>query len=210
MEPSTTNFVIALWPLWLLFIVVAVGKSIFEGKIGNKTGDKPENPVDLNVFERKPYLFDTNSEFALYKILDELFGNSYRIFAQVNYSHLIQPKKSTKWEERRDRSRIDRKSADFVICDRQTVVPKLIIELDGYVHNYSSKEKRDKFIDEIAEIAGLPILHLKTNNFNKEFVKTEVSKKLGILSKKIWHQNEESDLRKSIGDGKRNARDCIM
>jgi len=186
MEPlPITNLLFSLWPLWLLFIAVAIAKSIFGSKTGSKTEDKPENSVDLNVFERKPYLFDTNSEFALYKILDELFGSSYRIFAQVNYIHLIQPKKSTEWEERRNRSRIDRKSADFVICDRETVVPKLIIELDGYVHNYSSKEKRDKFIDEIAGIAGLPILHLKTNNFDKEFVKIEVSKKLGILPKKI-------------------------
>ncbi len=129
-------------------------------------------------YEKKPYLFDANSEFNLYKILVELYGDKYYIFPQINYSHLIQPKKSNFQEERRYRSKIDRKSADFVFCEKDKIIPKLIIELDGYVHNFKSKQARDQFIDEITGIADLPILHLKTNNLNKDFVKNEIDIKL--------------------------------
>lgn len=139
----------------------------------NKAEDKRELP-----YEKKPYLFDANSEFNLYKILIELYGDKYYIFPQINYSHLIQPKKSNFQEERKYRSKIDRKSADFVFCDKEKIVPQLIIELDGYVHNFKSKQARDQFIDEITGIADLPILHLKTNNLNKDFVKNEIDTKL--------------------------------
>lgn len=109
-----------------------------------------------------------------------MFGEKYFIFPQVNYSHLIQPRKTTWEEERKYRSRIDRKSADFVICDKEKIVPLLIIELDGSVHNFKSKQARDEFIDELTKIVDLPIIHIKTNNVDKEFIKNEISKKLGI------------------------------
>ena len=139
----------------------------------NKLEDKKELP-----YEKKPYLFDANSEFNLYKVLVELYGNKYYIFPQINYSHLIQPKKSNFQEERKYRSKIDRKSADFVFCDKEKIIPQLIIELDGYVHNFKSKQARDQFIDEITGIVDLPILHLKTNNLDKEFVKNKIDEKL--------------------------------
>lgn len=139
---------------------------------------KSKYKVDFSVFERKPYLFDTNSEFNLYKVLLELFGNEYFIFPQINYSHLIQSKKASYVEERKNRSRIDRKSADFVFCDKINIIPRLIIELDGSVHNFKSKQARDEFIDELTKIVDLPILHLKTDNLNREFIKNEINIKL--------------------------------
>jgi len=143
-------------------------------------GEKEKDSPDLSVFEKKPYLFDANSEFNLYKVLLELFGDKYYIFPQINYSHLIQPKKSDWKEERRNRSRIDKKSADFVMCDKERIVVKLVIELDGSVHNTKTKQARDNFIDELTNIVDLPILHIKTNNIDREFIRLEINKKLGL------------------------------
>lgn len=135
---------------------------------------KNKKEVDLSTYERKPYLLDTNSEFVLYKVLMELFGDKYLIFPQINYSHLIQPRKIGWREERKYRSHIDRKSADFVLCDKEKVIPILIIELDGSVHNFKNKRIRDELIDKIAKIVNLPILHIKTNFSNKDYIKSEV------------------------------------
>jgi hypothetical protein len=157
----------------VVFLVLA-GLGLFQ--IISKRG-KAEKP-DLSVYERKPFLFDTISEFNLYKILLELFGDKYHIFPQVNYSHLIQPKKTTWEEERRYRSRIDRKSADFVFCDKGRVVPQLIIELDGSVHNLKSKQARDAFINELTELVDLPILHLRNQVLDKDLLRSEVNKAL--------------------------------
>lgn len=163
------------WPLILIVGIVIAVKFIIEN-YSNKEKSKP----DLSVFEKKPYLFDTNSEFNLYKVLLELFGDKYFIFPQVNYSHLIQPKKSDWKEERRNRSRIEKKSADFVICDKERMIPQLVIELDGSIHNTKSKQARDEFIDELTGVVGLQILHIKTNNVDKEFIRSEINKKLGL------------------------------
>lgn len=162
--------------LIILALIVFIGYWIITKYFNkNKLEDKKELP-----YEKKPYLFDANSEFNLYKVLIELYGDKYYIFPQINYSHLIQPKKSNFEEERKYRSKIDRKSADFVFCDKERIIPKLIIELDGYVHNFKSKKARDQFIDEITGIADLPILHIKTSNLDKEFVKNEIDNKLNI------------------------------
>lgn len=153
-----------------------VGLYLFIVQLINKKKETEEK--DLSVYERKQYLFDANSEFNLFKVLVELFGDKYYIFPQINYSHLIQPRKTTWEEERKYRSRIDRKSADFVFCDKERIVPKLIIELDGSAHNLKSKQARDEFIDELTKIVDLPILHLKTSNVDRGFIKSEIDKKL--------------------------------
>lgn len=164
---------LSIWPFILIIILIFAGIVVFQLVSGRKN-----QAPDLSVYERKPFLFDAVSEFNLYKLLLELFGDRYHIFPQINYSHLIQPRK-TNWEnERRYRSRIDRKSADFVFCDKDRVVPKLIIELDGGVHNFKSKQTRDEFINELTKLVDLPILHLKTTNFDREFLRSEINKKL--------------------------------
>ena len=158
---------------------------VFNRYVNNKRAtDIVGNKADLSVYERKPFLFDSYAEFNLYKVLIELYGDQYYIFTQVNYSHLIQPKKSTWEEERRHRSRIDRKSADFVLCDKVRVVPQLVIELDGYSHNFKSKQVRDELINDLTKIVDLPILHLKTESTNKDFIDREINKLLsGVNSK---------------------------
>lgn len=160
--------------LIILAVVVFIAYWIITQYLSKK---KVEEKKEL-PYEKKPYLFDANSEFNLYKMLVELYGDKYYIFPQINYSHLIQPKKSNWEEERKYRSKIDRKSADFVFCDKERIVPQLIIELDGYVHNFKSNQLRDKFIDDITGIANLPILHLKTNSLDRDFIKKEIDSKL--------------------------------
>lgn len=157
-----------------IFIGIVVCIAFVIKYLSEKEGGK----VDLSVYERKPFLFDAVSELNLYKMLLELYGDQYYIFTQVNYSHLIQPRKTNFQDDRKYRSRIDRKSADFVLCDKDRVVPKLIIELDGYVHNFKNKQARDEFIDSLMNIAELPILHIKTAEVSREYVKQEIDNKL--------------------------------
>lgn len=135
---------------------------------------KPIKGEDFSVYKRKTYLFDTNSEFNLYKILLELYSDKYFIFPQINYSHLIEPKKASWSEERSLRSRIDRKSADFVICDKEKIIPCLIIELDGSAHFNNEKQKRDRFIDKLTESVGIPILHIVVGNISKDSIREKI------------------------------------
>ena len=159
----------------VIFVLIGIA-FVLKELFGGTSADDP------SPYQKKKYLFDTTSEFNLYKILLELYGDKYYIFPQINYSHLVEVKKMEWKEERRYRSRIDRKSADFVLCDRERVVPQLVIELDGSAHDLLGKQKRDAFIDDITKIVGLPILHIKTSNMNKESIKAEVDQALLSLS----------------------------
>ena len=167
------NIIQVAWPILLVTALIIAFKFIVA-----ISSEKPKGKSNLSVYERKPYLFDNSSEFNLYKVLLELFGDKYFIFPQINYSHLIQPKKTTWAEERKHRSRIDRKSADFILCDKERIVPQLVIELDGGAQNYKRKQTRDKFINELAKNVNLPILHLRAGNLDKEAIRKEIEQKL--------------------------------
>ncbi len=164
----------------IIFVIVITGAVILV-KYLSATG-KEDKKRDLSVYKRKNFLFDTVSEFNLFKTLVELFGDKYYIFTQVNYSHLIEVKPMSFAEQRKYRSSIDRKSADFVFCDKEHVIPQLIIELDGGVHNFKSKQARDEFINNLTKIVDLRILHIQTNNSDKEFIKNEIINKLNQTS----------------------------
>lgn len=178
------ELLIKFWPIIIAIVFLGAMKIVFEA-LTKKTSIKP----NFSVYEKKLYLFDSNTEFQLYKTLLELFGDKYHIFPQINYSHLIKPKKSTWEEERKYRNKIDRKSADFVLCDKQQVIPQLVIELDGKSHNHKRKQARDKFIDELTRIVDLPILHLKTNNLEKKFIRTEITNKLTTTQQQDSNSN---------------------
>ena len=51
------------------------------------------------------------------------------------------------------------KHADFLLCDRLTGRPRLIIELDDSSHKQRRRRERDAFLDLLCASAGLPILH---------------------------------------------------
>lgn len=160
-----------MWLFWLIIIAILILTFIVKVLIK----DVKEDGL---AYERKPYLFDNVSELNLFKILKEEFGSQYEVFTQVHYIHLIQPKKSDWKEMSKNRSKIDRKSADFVLCDKEHVAPKLVIELDGSVHNTPRKHYRDEQINDLAVVVGLPILHIKTSELEKETVRRLVSEKL--------------------------------
>lgn len=124
-----------------------------------------EAPESESPYIKKPFVFDHSSELKLYRELLELFGDKYYIFAQVPYSRLIQVKKG---EDKRHRNRFDKKIADFVLCDRESAVAQLVIELDGSSHKREKTQERDALIDAILESISLPILHIPAGTLKSD------------------------------------------
>jgi hypothetical protein len=176
----------------IVFIIIIIGVVLaVKGLISNsldiseKSAAKWANNIrnidnSASHYEKKPYLFDHGSEFQMFKMLNELYGSKYFIFPQINYNHIIQPKNDIWREWIKNKSRIDKKSADFVICDKERVCPIVIIELDGSSHNRWDRVERDKFVDDVASYCNFPIVHIKTWNSNKEFVKSQIDHALGV------------------------------
>ncbi len=159
--------------IWLILIVIIIIVFVIIFLLKESKKD------DLSNYVKRKFLFDTKSEFDLFLVLLELFGDKYHIFPQVHYSHVIEVRKGLTYSERMHYwNKINRKSADFVLCDKIQVIPRLVIELDGSSHEWEERKKRDEFINELMGITGLNIKHLKTDNLSKEFIKQEIEKSL--------------------------------
>lgn len=138
-------------------------------EVMGEPGEYGESP-----YKRRRFLMDSNAEYGLFKVLVELYGEHYYVFPQVHYSHLIEAGKHNWREYSRLMSRIDRKSADFVLCKKDDVSPQLVIELDGPTHAHTKRRDRDEFIDACLNGTGLPIIHIPVGPYTKESIKASV------------------------------------
>lgn len=164
-------FHVALWPVILLGLLLLLSMAAI-AIIVHFFG-KPEVVEESDHYEKKPFVFDAMSELTLYRLLIDIFGDRYYIFPQVVYSRLVQLKKG---ESLRYRTHFDKKIADFVLCAKENAKARLVIELDGSSHQSERAIVRDGKVDKMMEQIGLPILHLKTDNFDREYIKGEVEK----------------------------------
>jgi len=60
---------------------------------------------------------------------------------------------------------INQKHVDFVLVNRSDFAPRAAIELDGGSHQDRERAKRDAFIDNVFQNAGIPILHIPVSGF---------------------------------------------
>lgn len=174
------------WSIALIALALIVIFLVLESRLSTRSIEVRQKGrwEFASVYGKRTYLFDNNTEFQLFKLLNELFDDKFYIFPQIRYGSLVTVKNPIRYGKfDHQRSRIDKKSADFVLCDKNQVVPRLVIELDGSSHNRTDRRTRDVFIDELMKDVNMPIVHLKTSNLSKSFVKSEVDRILGLTNK---------------------------
>lgn len=134
-----------------LAIGLAVLKAVVEG------GDEREKPKYR--YTRKQF-FLTRAEHECYDALITAVGDKYHVFAQVHLPTILDNKvKGQDW--RAALAHINRKSVDFVLCDKAYISPKLAIELDDKSHERPDRQERDKEVERILADAGLPLLRVE-------------------------------------------------
>lgn len=116
-------------------------------------------------YNRKNF-FLTRAEHECYDALVEAVGAEYRIFAQVHLPTLVDHTvRGQDW--RAALAHINRKSVDFVLCDKAYLSPKLAIELDDKSHERPDRQERDREVERILREAGVPLLRIENHgNFN--------------------------------------------
>lgn len=135
--------------------------------------DKPYE--DYLPYVKKYYLM-TKAEHEFFKVLQEVVQDKYYIVPQLQLSKLIKVEKNKKWEYAYT-NKIDRKSVDFVLFNKEYFTPYLVIELDDSSHLREDRQARDNFVDEVLNKAGIRIEHIKTSyNYNLN----EVSDTIGL------------------------------
>lgn len=155
--------------IWLAILAIVV--LIIFGVISLFSGQSEQN-------EKSPYqylakkLFLTRAEHECYDALIAAVGNEYHIFAQVHLGSILdETVRGQNWKAAR--SHIDRKSIDFLLCDKNYISPKLAIELDDKSHQLPQRQIRDTEVERILREAGIPLLRLQNHG---HFGRTELSK----------------------------------
>gem|GEM_PF-1210971 len=138
----------------LFMLATTLLKPVIESFAQNLRG-KSNNPNEYHYHRREYFMTKTEHEF--FDILDLSFGQYYYIFPQVHLSTIFSEKiVSQNWTGARNH--IDKKSVDFVFCDKQNISPLLAIELDDITHEREDRISRDEEVERIFKEANVPLL----------------------------------------------------
>lgn len=153
-------------PILILLIVVviaiAVIATILKARRANTVPEADEaddtTRPDVSGYIKRPYLF-TSAEFAFYKALHPTVGDRFTVLVKVRIADLVDVERGAAKRQAK-LNRIMKKHVDFVLCDPRTMVPTLLIELDGSSHEAEDRRERDALVDAIYAAVGLPCLHV--------------------------------------------------
>ena len=164
----------------LLIVVAVVGVLGFAFKILTELNAKGTTETakkeEWLPYSKKTWLL-TRSEREFFSILEKVVMGQYYIFPQIALDKIVmlEGKGSIKGGYR---SKIDKKSADFVLFDKQGVSPVLVIELDDYTHQRPDRQARDGFVDRVLNHCGIPIIH--TRLVSEENLRGQIGEKIKI------------------------------
>lgn len=99
---------------------------------------------------RSPYM--RQDEIQLYVRLSTALKDAH-VFPQVAMSAFVQHR----GKERAARNMFAQKYVDYLVCERNSMRPLYVIELDGASHRGAGAQKRDRQKNEVLASAGIPI-----------------------------------------------------
>lgn len=144
-----------LYTLAGVVIVLVIALAILKAFV--ERGEEREKPKYR--YTRKQF-FLTRAEHECYDALIAAVGDQYHVFVQVHLPTIIDNKvKGQDW--RAALAHINRKSVDFVLCDKAYISPKLAIELDDKSHERPDRQERDREVERILADAGVPLLRIE-------------------------------------------------
>jgi len=136
--------------LIVLIVIIAVVARLLKPRSSASSVEWPlEARRPLSVVEQKLY-------WRLVQCLPE-----HAVLAQVQLSRMMAVKRVAKAQAWRNR--IDRKSADFVICTRDFTVVA-VVELDDSSHDRPNRRKADADKDAALQAAGIRIIRWRVSS----------------------------------------------
>lgn len=168
-----------------IVIALAILKAVFEG--GN------EREKAKYLYTRKQF-FLTRAEHECYDALVAAVGDQYHVFAQVHLPTILDNKvKGQDW--RAALAHINRKSVDFVLCDKAYISPKLAIELDDRSHERPDRQERDREVERILSDAGVPLLRLENKGrFDRDELTRMIRERLAAPHEAETKQTEQGGI----------------
>ena len=146
-------------PQQILILVFSISVLAFIAVLVRNARRK--TPLTKYSYTKKDF-FMSRAEHECYDALIEAVGHDYYVFAQVHLPTIVNHKtKGQSWQGAF--SHINRKSVDFVLCDKSYISSKLVIELDDKSHQEEDRKIRDEELERILSEAGIPLLRLENH-----------------------------------------------
>jgi Protein of unknown function (DUF2726)/GRF zinc finger len=121
--------------------------------------DDPLSSADVSSYRVRDDLLSP-AELSFYHVLRTAASEWATICPKVSLDDLFYAKSGDHRANASYRNRIARKHVDFLLCDPQTMFPLLAIELDDSSHQQESRQARDRFVEKVFAVTGLPLLRM--------------------------------------------------
>nr|WP_116310319.1 DUF2726 domain-containing protein [Cupriavidus taiwanensis] len=138
--------------LVFLFAVVVVLLAMLKSAATNRSSSG-----DFRFARRSPFL--RQDEIYLFERLTAALRDTH-VFPQVAMSAFVEHK----GRSQAARNLFAQKYVDYLVCERQTMRPLYVIELDGGSHSSARAQKRDKQKNDVLASAGIPIMRYKSKD----------------------------------------------
>lgn len=148
----------AVLGLVLLFAIAIVVLSMLKG--GGAGGSSART---FRFARRDPFL--RQDEIQLYERLTAALIDTH-IFPQVAMSAFVQHK----GRSQAARNVFAQKYVDYLVCERKTMRPLYVIELDGASHDSAKAQKRDRQKNDVLASAGIPIMRYTSKNVDLQTI----------------------------------------
>lgn len=130
---------------------------------------------------RTPLL--TDAELRFFDVLSDALSERYYLLTQVRLANLVKVKQRSGTFFWKQFSPIGMKCVDFVIVQRNTMRPLLVVELDDRSHQLAERRRRDVFVDQVLNSVELPVLHWPTQ---LQYSKSDLSHAVALKLKKAY------------------------
>ncbi len=147
-------------PLFIIIVVVVFIIKVI-GRFKYEDFDEVEH-IEHYPYHRRQYLMSA-AEYDFFKVLQEAVHDSYYIVPQVVLSNLVDVNDNYKWNKS-FRSKIDKKTIDFVLFNKAGYTPYLAIELNDRSHLHSDRMERDEFVSEVLSTAGIKLITIPNSS----------------------------------------------
>lgn len=123
---------------------------------GIKLSESLNTSVELPYRKRDDFL--SAAVLSFYRVMTSALGTRAVVCPKVNLADIFFVLRPN--ENQRHRNRIDRKHVDFLLCEPITMKPRCAVELDDSSHARSDRQERDEFVDQVFNVAGLPLVRV--------------------------------------------------
>lgn len=153
-------------------------------------------PEDVEPAQELPYRltqkFLTPAELSFYKVVKQVVPADFVIMAKPRLLDVLYVPKRTKGKWAFE-NKIRSKHFDFVICEVQTMTPRLVIELDDKSHQRSDRQERDTFVDDATAAAGLQMMHVTARaSYVPNELRTQIQERLKFSAEPMAAKSDPS------------------